>query len=33
MTVLQERLAGRGVRDFWALHRESREAVGSALAR
>jgi uncharacterized protein YndB with AHSA1/START domain len=33
MTVLQERLAGRGVRDFWALHRQSREAVGKTLER
>jgi uncharacterized protein YndB with AHSA1/START domain len=32
MTVLQERLAGRGVRDFWALHAKSREAVKKALA-
>lgn len=31
MTVLQERLAGRGVRDFWALHAQSREAVRKAL--
>lgn len=31
MTVLQERLAGRGVKDFWALHKQSREAVGNAL--
>jgi len=31
MTVLQERLAGRGVRDFWALHAQSREAVARAL--
>jgi hypothetical protein len=31
MTVLQERLAGRSVRDFWALHRQSREAVRNAL--
>jgi uncharacterized protein YndB with AHSA1/START domain len=31
MTVLQERLAGRGVRDFWALHARSREAVRHAL--
>ena len=31
MTVLQERLAGRGVRDFWALHAKSREAVARAL--
>jgi len=32
MTVLQERLAGRGVKDFWALHARSREAVAKALA-
>lgn len=31
MTVLQERLAGRSVRDFWALHKESRDAVAKAL--
>jgi uncharacterized protein YndB with AHSA1/START domain len=31
MTVLQERLAGRSVRDFWALHAESRDAVKKAL--
>jgi uncharacterized protein YndB with AHSA1/START domain len=31
MTVLQERLAGRSVRDFWALHAQSREAVKEAL--
>ena len=31
MTVLQERLAGRGVPDFWALHARSREAVSKAL--
>ena len=31
MTVLQERLAGRGVPDFWALHARSREAVAEAL--
>jgi len=31
MTVLQERLAGRGVRNFWALHAQSREAVQKAL--
>ena len=31
LTVLQERLAGRGVRDFWALHAQSREAVRKAL--
>jgi uncharacterized protein YndB with AHSA1/START domain len=32
MTVLQERLAGRGVRNFWELHKRSREAVAKALA-
>ena len=32
LTVLQEKLAGRGVRDFWALHAQSREAVAKALA-
>jgi uncharacterized protein YndB with AHSA1/START domain len=31
MTVLQEKLAGRSVRDFWALHERSREAVREAL--
>ena len=31
LTVLQERLAGRGVRDFWALHAHSREAVREVL--
>ena len=31
MTVLQERLAGRGVKDFWALHAQSRDAVRKAL--
>jgi uncharacterized protein YndB with AHSA1/START domain len=31
LTVLQEKLAGRGVRDFWALHAQSREAVAKAL--
>lgn len=31
LTVLQERLAGRGVPDFWALHARSREAVLKAL--
>jgi uncharacterized protein YndB with AHSA1/START domain len=31
LTVLQERLAGRGVKDFWALHAQSREAVRKAL--
>ena len=32
LTALQERLAGRGVSDFWALHAQSREAVARALA-
>jgi uncharacterized protein YndB with AHSA1/START domain len=31
MIVLQERLAGRRVRDFWALHQRSNEAVAKAL--
>ena len=31
LAVLEERLAGRGVRNFWALHMESREAVRKAL--
>lgn len=31
MTVLQERLAGRSVRNFWELHMRSREAVKKAL--
>ena len=31
LTVLQERLAGRTVRDFWALHAQSREEVAKAL--
>ena len=31
LAVLQERLAGRGVKDFWALHAQSREAVAKAL--
>ena len=31
LTVLEERLAGRGVRDFWALHARSRDAVAKAL--
>lgn len=31
LTVLQERLAGRSVRDFWALHARSRDAVAKAL--
>ena len=32
VTVLQERLAGRGVSNFWALHAKSREDVAKALA-
>jgi Uncharacterized conserved protein len=32
LTVLQERLAGRSVRNFWELHMRSREAVREALA-
>ena len=32
LTVLEERLAGRGVRDFWALHAKSKEAIRAALA-
>lgn len=31
LAVLQEKLAGRGVKDFWALHARSREAVAKAL--
>jgi len=31
MTVLQERLAGRRVSNFWELHARSREAVEKAL--
>ena len=31
LTVLEERLAGRSVPDFWALHMRSREAVKEAL--
>ena len=31
LTVLEERLAGRGVKDFWALHAKSRDAVRKAL--
>ena len=31
LTVLEERLAGRSVKDFWALHAHSREAVRKAL--
>ena len=31
MTVLQEKLAGRSVANFWALHAQSRDAVEAAL--
>jgi uncharacterized protein YndB with AHSA1/START domain len=31
LTVLQERLAGRSVRNFWELHAQSREDVRKAL--
>ena len=31
LTVLEERLAGRGVRNFWELHARSRVAVRKAL--
>src|SRR5438874_7339398 len=31
LSVLQERLAGRGVPNFWALHARSKEAVTKAL--
>jgi uncharacterized protein YndB with AHSA1/START domain len=31
LTVLEERLAGRSVPNFWALHARSREAVAKAL--
>jgi uncharacterized protein YndB with AHSA1/START domain len=31
LAVLQERLAGRGVKNFWALHAQSREAVAKVL--
>ena len=31
LAVLEEKLAGRGVPDFWALHARSREAVAKAL--
>jgi len=31
LAVLEERLAGRGVKNFWALHAQSREAVAKAL--
>lgn len=32
LAVLEEKLAGRSVPDFWALHSKSREAVARALA-
>jgi uncharacterized protein YndB with AHSA1/START domain len=31
LAVLEERVAGRGVKDFWALYERSREAVRKAL--
>jgi uncharacterized protein YndB with AHSA1/START domain len=31
LTVLQEKLAGRSVKDFWALHAQSRATVAEAL--
>jgi uncharacterized protein YndB with AHSA1/START domain len=31
LTVLQEKLAGRTVRNFWELHARSRDAVANAL--
>ncbi len=31
LAVLQEKLAGRGVKDFWALHSQSADAVKKAL--
>jgi len=31
LAVLQEKLAGRSVKDFWSLHAQSREAVRQAL--
>jgi uncharacterized protein YndB with AHSA1/START domain len=31
LAVLEARLAGRGVPDFWALHAQSRDAVAKAL--
>lgn len=33
LTVLEERLAGRSVRNFWELHARSREAVKEALSK
>jgi hypothetical protein len=32
LTVLQEKLAGRSVKNFWELHARSREDVARALA-
>jgi uncharacterized protein YndB with AHSA1/START domain len=32
LAVLEEKLAGRGVKDFWALHARSKEQVARALA-
>lgn len=32
LTVLEAKLAGRGVRNFWELHARSREEVAKALA-
>jgi len=32
LAVLQEKVAGRSVRDFWALHARSQEEVARALA-
>jgi uncharacterized protein YndB with AHSA1/START domain len=31
LTVLQEKLAGRSIKNFWALHARSREEVAKAL--
>jgi len=31
LTVLEERLAGRGVKNFWELHARSKDAVAEAL--
>jgi uncharacterized protein YndB with AHSA1/START domain len=33
LTVLQEKLAGRSIPDFWALHARSKETVKKALGR
>jgi uncharacterized protein YndB with AHSA1/START domain len=32
LTVLEERLSGRGIKNFWELHARSRDAVKDALA-